>query len=107
MMSQLENSSAALEFGYWISEEYEGKGIITRCVGALMDHAIDNMGIQRFVIGCAANNQRSRAVPERLGYRLHVKKPNAEVVGEFVYDRAVFGIRSTVWLQQSNKNSEN
>ncbi len=107
MMSRLEDSSAALEFGYWLSEEHEGKGIITRCVGALMDHAIDNMGIQRFVIGCAANNQRSRAVPERLGYRLHVTKPNGEVVGEFIYDRAVYGIRSTVWLQQSNKNSEN
>jgi ribosomal-protein-serine acetyltransferase len=62
-----------------------------------MDYAIDEMGIQRFVIGCAANNQRSRAVPESLGYRLHMIQPNGEVVGDFIYDRVVYGIRSTIW----------
>lgn len=97
MMSRLEDSSTALEFGYWISEKYEGKGIITRCVSALMDYAIDEMGIQRFVIGCAVNNQRSRAIPERLEYRLHMTQPNGEVIGEFIYDRVVYGIRSTMW----------
>lgn len=95
LMSRLSDSPTALEFGYWITEEHEGQGIITCCVGALMDYAIDEMGIQRFVIGCAANNQRSRAVPERLGYRLHVTQTNGEVVGEFVYDRTIYGMRSS------------
>jgi ribosomal-protein-serine acetyltransferase len=71
-----------------------------------MDYAIDEMGIQRFVIGCAANNQRSRAVPERLGYRLHVTQPNGEVVGEFVYDRAIYGILSTAWHERRKANTE-
>ena len=62
-----------------------------------MDYAIDEMGIQRFVIGCAVNNQRSRAVPERLGYRLHMTQPNREVVGKFIYDRVVYRIRSAAW----------
>jgi len=106
-MSRLEDSINALEFGYWITVEHEGKGIITCCVGALMDYAIDEMGIQRFVIGCAANNQRSRAVPERLGYRLHVTQPNGEVVGEFVYDRTVYGIQSTAWRGRNNTIAEN
>ena len=100
-MSRLGDSPTALEFGYWIAEEHEGKGIITRCVSALMDYAIDKMGIQRFVIGCAANNKRSRAVPERLGYRLHVTQTNKEVVSEFIYDRAIYGIRATAWLERS------
>jgi ribosomal-protein-serine acetyltransferase len=72
-----------------------------------MDYAIDNMGIQRFIIGCAANNQRSRAVPERLGYRLHVTQPNGEVVDEFVYDRAIYGIKSAVWREQNKGNMKN
>jgi ribosomal-protein-serine acetyltransferase len=101
-MSCLEDSPTAVEFGYWITEEHEGKGIITRCVSALMDYAMDNMDIQRFVIGCAANNQRSRAVPERLGYRLHVTQPSKEVVGEFVYDRVIYGIRASAWRGRNN-----
>lgn len=101
-MSCLEDSPTAVEFGYWITEEHEGKGIITRCLSALMDYAVDNMDIQRFVIGCAANNQRSRAVPERLGYRLHRTQPNKEVVGEFIYDRVIYGIRSAAWRERKN-----
>lgn len=100
-MSSLEDSPTAVEFGYWITKEHEGKGIVTRSVSALMDYAMDNMDIQRFVIGCAANNQRSRAVPERLGYRLHRTQPKKEVVGEFIYDRVIYGIQSAAWREQS------
>ena len=60
-----------------------------------MDYAIEDMWILRFVICCASVNKRSRAVPERLGYRIHVTQPNKEVVGEFVYDRVIYGIRSS------------
>jgi ribosomal-protein-serine acetyltransferase len=100
MFSRLEDSFTAAEFGYWITAEQEGKGIITRCISALMDYGVDIMEIQRFVICCAVNNQRSRSVAERLGYRLHATQPNREVVGELVYDRAVYGIRSKTWLEQ-------
>jgi ribosomal-protein-serine acetyltransferase len=72
-----------------------------------MDYAIDYMNIQRFVIGCAVNNQRSHAVAERLGYRLHVTQPNGEIVGEFIYDRAIYGIRATAWRERNKANREN
>lgn len=103
-LSRLSDSPTALEFGYWITAEEEGKGIITRCVSSLMDYAIDNMKIERFVIGCAVTNRRSRAVPERLGYRLHVTQPNGEIVGEFVYDRTIYGIRATAWRERNKLN---
>ena len=96
-LSILEDSNTAAEFGYWIDEEHEGKGIITSCVRALMDHAIENMEIERFVIGCAQHNSRSRAVAERLGYHLQATIPKGEIVGEFIYDRVVYGIRSSEW----------
>jgi ribosomal-protein-serine acetyltransferase len=97
------DSSATVEFGYWITEEREGKGIVTRCVSALMDYATANMDAQRFVIGCAANNQRSRSIPERLGYRLHVMQPGKEVIGDFVYDRAIYGMRASAWRERNTK----
>jgi ribosomal-protein-serine acetyltransferase len=96
-LSTLEETATGAEFGYWIAHEKEGKGIVTRCVSALMDYAIDQMNIERFVICCAKDNRRSRAVPERLGYRFQATIPNGEVVGEHIYDRVVYGIRSTEW----------
>lgn len=49
-MSRVKDSFTAVGL---ISEEYEGKGIITRCITALMDYAFANMNVHRFVIGCA------------------------------------------------------
>ncbi len=106
-LSWLNESPAVAEFGYWLAEDFERRGIITRCVRALMDHTIDHMDIEQFLIGCALNNQRSRAVPERLGYRLHTTVPNGEVVGEFTYDRVIYGIQSTAWREQNKAHVQN
>jgi ribosomal-protein-serine acetyltransferase len=35
--------------GYWLSEEFTGQGIVTRCCGRLMDHCFDDLGLHRFV----------------------------------------------------------
>lgn len=102
-LSRLKDSPTAAEFGYWIAQACEGRGIITRCVAALMDHAVDCMGIERFLIGCAVSNQRSRAVAERLGYRFFATVPCGEAVGEYVYDRVLYGMRSTVWRDGNRK----
>jgi ribosomal-protein-serine acetyltransferase len=106
-LSTLEGSSTAAEFGYWIDADHEGKGLVTRCIRALMEHAVDHMAIERFVIGCALDNQRSRAVPERLGYHLRETIPNGEVVGEFTYDRVVYEIRSTEWRSRNQAAGQN
>ncbi len=93
-LSLLEDDPGAAEFGYWITEEQEGKGIVRRCVRALMEYAIDETNIERFIIGCAATNQRSAAIPKSLGYHLKVTIPNGEVIGQYVYDRSVYEISS-------------
>jgi len=99
MLSRLQDSNNAAEFGYWLDGEREGQGIITRCVSGLMDYAIDNLGIERFVIGCSIENHRSRAIPERLGYRLQATVVGGEIVGNYIYDRVIYGIRSVEWRE--------
>jgi len=93
-LSLLEEKQTTGEFGYWITKEKEGKGIVTRCVRGLMDYAIEHMKVEEFLIGCAKDNQRSRLIPERLGYRLKETIPQGEMVGERVYDRLVYGTPS-------------
>jgi ribosomal-protein-serine acetyltransferase len=103
MLSRLHDSFTTAEIGYWIAKEAEGRGIVARCVAVLMDHAIENMGIQSFVIGCAVSNRRSRAIPERLGYRLQATVPNGEVVGEYIYDRVIYGMKSEDWRERNKE----
>jgi RimJ/RimL family protein N-acetyltransferase len=100
MFFQQKDASVA-EFGYWLSTDQQGKGIMTRSVRCLMDYAAENFRVNRFVIGCAKENTLSRGVPQRLGYHIHATIPKGEVVSEFVYDRVIYGIRAREWRDWS------
>jgi len=60
----------ALEIGYWIASDWQGKGLVTEAVIALASVALETMGARRLVIRCSPSNARSRAIPERLGFHL-------------------------------------
>ena len=61
---------ATLEIGYWCHIAHTGHGVITRAAAALTEVALGLAGIERVQICCDAANERSAAVPRRLGYRL-------------------------------------
>lgn len=56
------------EIGYWLCEDQQGRGVMTRSAKALVDFAFENLGLNRVEIRAATDNRRSRAVPERLGF---------------------------------------
>jgi RimJ/RimL family protein N-acetyltransferase len=60
----------ALEIGYWLHVDHTGKGVITRAAAAVTRALFAIDGIDRAEIHCDEANERSAAVPRRLGYRL-------------------------------------
>jgi len=86
------------EIGYWIAKAYEGKGIVTRCVVRLLDHLFEEEQIHRAEIRCHADNVRSRAIPDRLGFRLEgcLKQASRTTDGEYD-DQLIFGLLRTEW----------
>jgi ribosomal-protein-serine acetyltransferase len=54
--------------GYFLADNAQGHGIMTRSVQALMNHAFYDLGLNRIEIRCGQKNHRSRAIPERLGF---------------------------------------
>lgn len=56
------------EIGYWLAENEQGKGIVTKCCKALIDHVFEELDLNRIVVKCATENFKSQAIPERLGF---------------------------------------
>ena len=56
------------EIAYWLSRDYNGRGIMTRAVRALENFAFENMDVNRIEIIMDVKNVRSSAVAKRCGY---------------------------------------
>ena len=59
----------AFEIGYWIRASRAGEGLGTESTAALTRVAFELTDVDRIEIRCEPENERSRAIPRKLGYR--------------------------------------
>lgn len=85
-----EANSASL--GYWLAEAHQGRGLMTRAVSALTDHAFDEWDLNRVEIQAGTDNQKSRAIPERLGFQQEGILREYERVGDRYIDIVVYSL---------------
>ena len=52
-----------VELGYWLAEEFQGRGIMTDACRLAIAHLFDDMDLHRVEIRCAAGNAKSNAIP--------------------------------------------
>jgi ribosomal-protein-serine acetyltransferase len=78
--------------GYWLGEEFNGKGIMPRVVGELVGMGKEFYSLQRIEIRCATDNLRSRAIPERLGFTHEGTLRRAEKLYERWHDLEVYAM---------------
>ncbi len=70
------------ELGYWLSEPFQGKGIIIQSVKELLKFTFLKMEMNRLQIRCAAENERSKQIPKKL----HFSYEGIERAGEQLSD---------------------
>ncbi len=81
------------EIGYWLSQLYQKKGIITESVKTLVNHAFKNMAINSVQIKCATGNIPSKNIPKRLGFRFEGIERDGEILtGDKYTDLEVYSI---------------
>ena len=76
--------------GYWLAEEYNGKGIVMPCVRDLISLGQDFFSLQKVDIRCATDNHKSRAIPERLGFTHKGRLDRAEWLYDHWVDHEVY-----------------
>jgi ribosomal-protein-serine acetyltransferase len=89
------NRNASL--GYWIDQAQEGKGVVTRCCVVMLDYLFDELGLHRAEIRCGTANERSCAIPQRLGFTQEGIARQAEWVNDRWVDLVVWGILEEEW----------
>jgi RimJ/RimL family protein N-acetyltransferase len=67
-LHRMDWSVPSFEIGYWIHKDLEGQGLVTEAVHAITRYAFNQLQAKRVEIRCEADNVRSRAVAERLGF---------------------------------------
>ena len=73
------------EIGYWLSEEFQGRGIITDSVRALINFGFSELNLNRIQIKCAPENVKSNNIPKRLGFSFEGVERDSEFVHEGVF----------------------
>jgi ribosomal-protein-serine acetyltransferase len=90
-------SNSSTSIGYWLAEAHQGKGTMTLAVRALVEHALSEWELNRVEIRAAVANRRSRAIPERLGFRQEGTLREAERVGGRYLDLALYAMLAADW----------
>ena len=90
-------ANRATSIGYWLAADRQGRGLMTAAVRALVDHAFGVWRLHRAEIAAAVDNARSRAVPERLGFREEGVRREAERHGERYVDLVVYAMLAADW----------
>ena len=85
------------EIGYWISGGFEGRGLVTRAVRALLDVGFREIGLHRIEIKAGTENTRSRAIPERLGFVLEGVERGGGRGSHGYHDLVVYSMLEDEW----------
>jgi ribosomal-protein-serine acetyltransferase len=86
-----------VSIGYWLGRPYEGKGIMTRAVGACLDYAFDIQHLHKVLIKCASDNFRSQAIPIRLRFTWEGLHHDAGTVNGREVDMIIYSMVYRDW----------
>ena len=85
------------DIGYWIGEEYQGCGLVTRACKELIDIGFKELGLRQILILCAKENEKSHKVATRLGFKLAEIVPQGQNLYGVLLDNFIYKMWPDVW----------
>jgi len=80
------------EIGYWLSEPFQGKGIMTSSCKGILKYAFEELGMNRVQIRVAINNTKSKKIPEKLSFKLEGIERDGEQLALGFTDLCVYSL---------------
>lgn len=85
------------EIGYWLGSDFQGKGIMTRAVKALMEYGFNYVGLDKLEVWAAEGNTKSRSIPERLGFVQEGMRRQNEILDGTYHNMIIYGMLKSEW----------
>jgi ribosomal-protein-serine acetyltransferase len=95
----LVNRNASI--GYYLAASHQGRGLVTRACRVLLDYAFNELGLNRVDILCAPGNLKSRAIPERLGFKEEGRLREVQWLYDHYVDLVVYAMLKSEWEAKS------
>jgi ribosomal-protein-serine acetyltransferase len=89
--------NCSTSIGYWLAADAQGRGLMTGAVRALLEHAFGVWELHRVVIEVVVDNQRSQAIPERLGFRQEAVLREAKLIRGRYEDALLYAMVASDW----------
>ena len=93
----IDRVDAKTELGYWLAADQQGRGLMTRAIARVLVHVFDDLELHRVVLQCGAENAKSRAIPERLGFTLEGVSRQSQWLYDRYIDLAVYSLLEPDW----------
>jgi ribosomal-protein-serine acetyltransferase len=85
--------------GYWLTKEYERKGIITQSLIKFIDYLFDHLGLNKIEIRFVVGNKRSAKVAERLNCKVEGIIRQSFMLNGKPEDLVITGLLRNEWKQ--------
>lgn len=85
------------ELGYWLSQPFQGKGLITESCIQFIDYAFRELELHRIEIRVLSHNEKSKGIPLRLGFQQEGVLCQAIWLNNRYHDMEIFGLLASQW----------
>jgi ribosomal-protein-serine acetyltransferase len=96
-LHKIDWTNHSTSIGYWLAESFTGRGLMTHSCRAVVNYCFEELGMKRVEIRAAAENSKSAAIPERLGFQREGCLRQSERLYEVYVDHYVYGMLKEEW----------
>jgi ribosomal-protein-serine acetyltransferase len=85
------------QIGYWVAKEFEGQGIVNKCLTRFIDFLFNKVSLNKIEIHFIPQNTRSAKVAERLGCKVEGILRQSYLKDAKLEDLVVTGLLKSEW----------
>jgi len=82
---------------YWLTEDFQGKGIMTDSFKKVLEYAFTEMSLNRIEVTCAVGNTKSSALPKKFGFTLEGITREGNWLYDHFVDLEVYSLLAKDW----------